>query len=92
MGQEYDAFGPKTLREVSLILDGRVLKYQRDIKLARQGRYELAQLIAIGVNNPKEFPSQEEFFEEVPKAKAAASVEDLRAFFKEHGEQRFASE
>ena len=92
MGQEYDAFGPKTLREVSLILDGCVLKYERDTKLARQGRYELAQLIGVVFHNPKDFPSPERFFDDVPKVKTAATADDLRAFFKEHGVQEHARE
>ena len=88
MGQDYDALGPKTLREVSLILDGCVLKYQREAKQDRMGRYELAQLIGVMFHSPKDFPSFDVFFEDAPAAKPAASLEDLRAFFKEHGVQR----
>ena len=67
------------LREIDLILRSAIRILERAQKLRRAQNYELAQLVALAVNNPKELPSPDAFLGEPRQKRYAAFDHPPRA-------------
>lgn len=78
LGEKYDEFWRRTPAEFGLIVSAKIKAKKHDRNMMRALVYAGAQLVAVGVNNPKKFPKPDDFLKEKNR-KVATSLDEQRA-------------
>ncbi len=77
-GQCQDEFWSRSLREIDLVFRAHLRRVKRAARIRRVQAYEVAQLIGLAVNQPKDFPKPAAYLDDAPR-KPASEIE-LRAY------------